>query len=828
MNLNIQQLLARARANVTEKQQLDIEKHQSLHSSITKVEEEDVDQSGLEDDQIVEILEDHISVSSAGTINSSAINNISHIPGVARTDITYNDKQERAISMAERGEDFVLIGAAGTGKTTTVRGMTRKLIDSGRIGKLNYGTKWLRADNPGIIVTSFTRKAVNNIRYAVVPELRPNVHTMHKFLEFAPQFYEVEDPKDPSKYKTTMKFEPQRTRLNPLPEDIKMVIYEEGSMISTELYLMMEDALPHPHQEVFIGDIQQLPPVFGWAILGFKMTLLPIVELTEVYRQAMNSPIISLAHKILDGNPIPFKTTPVIQKMKHPVTGKEMERKTFPELELMNISNEYGTVHFHPWQKKLGDLDAIIAVNKQFEHWIDNGFYNPEEDMILCPFNKAFGTIELNLSIMNYLGKKRNATVYEIIAGFNKFYYAVGDRVLYDKEDAVIIDININGAYMGKDPAIASKSMNRRGAYEDVLDKSEIEASIHIKEQQEDYMEKMLTEIDISEPTERVNQASHVITIQFTNSEDSTELRSSGEINALLGGYAITVHKAQGSEYEKVFLLFHHSHSRGTLCNREMLYTAVTRAKNFLYIVCEPDTFEKGIKSQRIRGNSLEDKIKVFMGVGELAEFDAVMRKVKNTSNPLGPISNASASGTETTLSVISGKKAVKLIDLVSQQMQEKAQRNLDSFWTKSLGVFNGKDIGVKPTLSFNLNRRRTLGLASFTKNTIYLNPVWTAAGEHDAEINQEMLYTTLWHELMHIVAYKAYGDNKHGAFWKLCMIKVGQKPDVTYKEGKLPPWMMAKEQLLDKIFKGTDVMEQLELSDPVDSVILDSEEETE
>jgi len=60
-------------------------------------------------------------------------------------------------------------------------------------------------------------------------------------------------------------------------------------------------ACPHKPQCVFLGDIRQLPPVFGTAILGFKMLELPVVELTEVYRQALKSPILRFALAVDDG-----------------------------------------------------------------------------------------------------------------------------------------------------------------------------------------------------------------------------------------------------------------------------------------------------------------------------------------------------------------------------------------------------------------------------------------------------------------------------------------------------------------------------------------------
>ena len=50
------------------------------------------------------------------------------------------------------------------------------------------------------------------------------------------------------------------------------------------------------------------------------------------------------------------------------------------------------------------------------------------------------------------------------------------------------------------------------------------------------------------------------------------------------------------------------------MIQRELLYTAVTRAKEELYVVCEEDTFEKGIISQRIKGNTIAEKAEHFKG----------------------------------------------------------------------------------------------------------------------------------------------------------------------------------------------------------------------
>ena len=89
-------------------------------------------------------------------------------------------------------------------------------------------------------------------------------------------------------------------------------------------------------------------------------------------------------------------------------------------------------------------------------------------------------------------------------------------------------------------------------------------------------------------------------------------ISKAAEINNLLHSYSLTVHKAQGSEWQKVFLCLHQSHA--TMLQRELLYTAVTRAKEELYVICEPESFTKGIKSQKIKGNTLAEKAEYFKG----------------------------------------------------------------------------------------------------------------------------------------------------------------------------------------------------------------------
>lgn len=71
---------------------------------------------------------------------------------------------------------------------------------------------------------------------------------------------------------------------------------------------------------------------------------------------------------------------------------------------------------------------------------------------------------------------------------------------------------------------------------------------------------------------------------------------TSEDINELALAYATTVHKAQGSEYSAVIMVLDTSHSR--MLRRNLLYTAVTRAKGHVWILAAPGALDTAIRNQ--------------------------------------------------------------------------------------------------------------------------------------------------------------------------------------------------------------------------------------
>ena len=67
--------------------------------------------------------------------------------------------------------------------------------------------------------------------------------------------------------------------------------------------------------------------------------------------------------------------------------------------------------------------------------------------------------------------------------------------------------------------------------------------------------------------------------------------------------YAMTIHKSQGSEFDHVAITFDNSHAR--LLSKELIYTAVTRAKKQVTIYSTKSALEKAVQTPTERHTGL-------------------------------------------------------------------------------------------------------------------------------------------------------------------------------------------------------------------------------
>ncbi len=518
---------------------------------------------------------------------------------------SWNAEQVQAINNGLVGKSFCLIGAAGTGKTTTLRGLLKAKLESNTLPMLESGTENLVIGSPGVVLVSFTRRAVRNIARQMPDDLRKQCLTIHRLLEFAPEHYV--DTNEQGQEVRKMRFAPTRHNGNPLPENLRTVVIDESSMVSIELFELLLDALPYPArvQFIFLGDLNQLPPVYGHPILGQKLLQLPIVELTQVYRQALESPIIALALAVKNNDFKSFNRMAVEEWSEkfRKIDGKpdylKFDAKHVKEIVRLEKPGR-GIVTLHPWKKKVETEVGLAYMQGQLKQWIDRKVYDPLEDLVLCPWNKSFGTDELNRAIADKLGKDRGAVIHEIIAGYNTYYYAIGDKLMIDKQEAIIVDVYKNPKYFGKRPAQPSEKMDRWGNHAD--------RSILSSDLSDIDVDALLESISMDE--ERSTAASHVVRYRYLDAELEWSMDKAAQFNTSSFGYAITVHKAQGSECRKVFVLTHFCHS--AMLFRELIYTAITRAAEEIYIVMSPMMLGTAAERPRIKGDTLVDKLSFY------------------------------------------------------------------------------------------------------------------------------------------------------------------------------------------------------------------------
>lgn len=510
--------------------------------------------------------------------------------------ITLNEKQLHAKEMALMGKSYVLIGAAGTGKTTAQRSVAESLLLDSRLSISTYKTydafgARTYVSAPSIAFVAYTRRAAANLRKAIhmspilKEELSNNIMTIHSLLEYEPETYW-----DVLEAKEKFRFTPKRDAKNPL--NITHLVIEEASMLGAhDLWPKLYDALPAGVQIIFIGDINQLPPVFGPSILNYALVQLPVVELTQVYRN--QGVVLENAHNILAGKPI--IETPNYRVVEPLYTDKKGIKVQAGQEKLSYIMRQF----FESLYDKV-DADGERE-------------YDPDECIILSPWNKqAMGTDNMNKHIAQFLGARRKAIVHEILAGINKVYLAIGDKVMFNKRDGIITAIEKNSQYFGRSPQLPGSDLSRFGVRilgtgHDSLDDVMIDYSSFSLEALEE------------EKAERKQQASHVVTVTYDDGSYDCISATGDFAPAVFSlGYVLTVHKAQGSEWRKVFIIFHKDFAVSLY--RELFYTAATRARTKVTIIATRGVIEKSIATQRIKGDSLKDKLEYFNSGADLRD----------------------------------------------------------------------------------------------------------------------------------------------------------------------------------------------------------------
>ena len=173
-------------------------------------------------------------------------------------------EQLEAVHTAARSKIMVLTGGPGTGKTTIIKAIIQ-LFSQNRTR---------------ILLAAPTGRAAKRMAESTGREAR----TIHRLLEYSPK-------------------EDGFARNENTPLACGLLVVDEASMMDVMLFYHLLKAVPLGATVVLVGDVHQLPSVGPGAVLAdiIESGVVPVVRLTEIFRQSAESEIICNAHLINRG-----------------------------------------------------------------------------------------------------------------------------------------------------------------------------------------------------------------------------------------------------------------------------------------------------------------------------------------------------------------------------------------------------------------------------------------------------------------------------------------------------------------------------------------------
>ncbi|MFN2348799.1 MAG: ATP-dependent RecD-like DNA helicase [Thioalkalivibrio sp.] len=387
--------------------------------------------------------------------------------------LTLAENQAQAIRLAVASKVLVITGGPGVGKTTLV----------------NSILTILRAKQVEILLCAPTGRAAKRLSETTGFEAR----TIHRLLEIDPAHGGFKRNED-----------------NPLHCDLLVV--DEASMVDVRLMQALVRAIPDQAALLIVGDIDQLPSVGPGQVLAdvIQSQAIPVVRLTEVFRQAAQSRIITNAHRINQGQ--------------------------VPDL---NRPQEATDFYFVPAEDPEAAVPRILEV---VTRRIPQRFgLDPIQDIqVLCPMNRGgVGARSLNAELQQALNPAEPGQ------GVERFgaRFAAGDKVMQIQND---YEKEVYNGDMGRVEA---------------LDLEEQELSVCF--------------------------------------EGRSVVYGFGELDGLVPGYAVTIHKSQGSEYPAVVIPMLTQHYPMLL--RNLLYTGVTRGRRLVVLVGQPKAVAMAVRNASSR-----------------------------------------------------------------------------------------------------------------------------------------------------------------------------------------------------------------------------------
>ncbi|MFO1443035.1 ATP-dependent RecD-like DNA helicase [Bacillus sp. Bva_UNVM-123] len=417
-----------------------------------------------------------------------------------RIKVQYAPSQKEAIQTALMSPMLILTGGPGTGKTTVIKGIVELFAE---LHGCSLNPKDYKKDEPfPFLLAAPTGRAAKRMAESTgLPAV-----TIHRLLGWngAEGFDHHEE--------------------NPL--EGKILIIDETSMVDIWLANQLFKALPDTIQVILVGDEDQLPSVGPGQVLKdlLRSDRIPIVRLTNIYRQAEGSSIIELAHEMKKG------------KLPANITDQQADRSFF----------------------KCNTSQIAMVVEKVITNAKKKG-YSAMDVQVLAPMYRGpAGIDKLNEIVQEIYNPNHDGKRKELLYGDVK--YRIGDKVLQ------LVNQPENHVFNG--------------------DMGEIVSIFFAKEN--------------TEKQDMVIVSFEGVEVTYTRQD----------LNQITHAYCCSVHKSQGSEFPIVILPVVKSYYR--MLRRNLLYTAITRSKQFLILCGEEEALKLGVEraDEQARLTTLTEKLK--------------------------------------------------------------------------------------------------------------------------------------------------------------------------------------------------------------------------
>lgn len=328
---------------------------------------------------------------------------------------------------------------------------------------------------------------------------------------------------------------------NFLPTDV--VILDEISMVNGWLFYSLISALAPGTKLIMLGDVGQLESI-GCLNIAHDLIVSPDVksiELNKIHRQAANSAIITDSIAIRNG-----RYTIEKDWIGCTVHGN-----------LQDLTYDCYSDINNTFYKVMQRVSQLIADG--------NGIMDFQ--VIVPNKDRASGTWNLNLAIQELCNPLPKGET-ELVVSYDKDHVGslrVGDKV-----------INVQNNY---------NSVTYEGQWDEI---------------DEEIIENMGEKTPVFNGSigviEAINLERKELIVNFEGL--GRLLITSAKLSSIMLGYAITVHKSQGSQAK--YLVFGCDFSAYSLLTRELLYTAITRAQEHCYVIAQTKALRYAISQTHV------------------------------------------------------------------------------------------------------------------------------------------------------------------------------------------------------------------------------------